>query len=64
MLGNYVCDLMRNDTRSEIALLNGGSFRSEKVFGPGEIKLKDLMSIFPFPNTVVVFKANGSQVTS
>ena len=39
-LGNLVTDIMRSSTRSEIALLNSGTFRSNAVHEAGVFRVK------------------------
>ena len=39
-LGNLVTDIMRTSTRSEIALLNSGTFRSDAVHSAGPFRVK------------------------
>ena len=46
-LGNLVTDIMRQATRSEIALLNSGTFRSDAVHEAGAFRVK--VSSTPIP---------------
>ena len=39
-LGNLVTDIMRRATRSDIALLNSGTFRSDSVHQAGKFRVK------------------------
>ena len=39
-LGNLVTDIMRSSTRSEIALLNSGTFRSDALHEAGVFRVK------------------------
>lgn len=39
-LGNLVTDIMRSATRSDIALLNSGTFRSDAVHKAGAFRVK------------------------
>jgi 5'-nucleotidase/UDP-sugar diphosphatase len=51
-LGNLVADAMREDVKADIALMNGGSIRSDKVYVPGTLTRRTLLEIHPFGNIV------------
>ncbi|TDF92800.1 bifunctional metallophosphatase/5'-nucleotidase [Paenibacillus piri] len=65
-LGNFVTDAMLNRTKSikgyeaDLAITNGGGIRTE--IKPGDITKKALYDVLPFPNTVVVLEAKGSEL--
>ena len=40
LVGNFICDIMRTATQSDIALLNSGSLRSDMVHPTGPFKMK------------------------
>lgn len=61
-LGNLLTDAMREDTGTAIAILNGGSIRSNQVFRPGTLRMKDLVAIHPFGGTVCVVEGPGSLI--
>lgn len=61
-LGNLLTDAMREDTGTDIAILNGGSIRSNQVFRPGTLRMKDLIAIHPFGGTVCVVEGPGSLI--
>lgn len=58
-LGNLLADAMRRGTGAEIAILNGGSIRSNRVFPPGELKRRDLVAIHPFGGVVCEVEIPG-----
>lgn len=39
-IGNFICDIMRAATQTDIALLNSGSLRSDTVHPAGPFKMK------------------------
>lgn len=41
-LGNFVCDCMRSATRADVALLNSGTLRVDRVIPAGVVKMRDL----------------------
>lgn len=59
-LGNWLTDVMKNETRSDIAFTNNGGIR--KDLATGSIKVRDIWEIAPFSNTFVTFQVNGQQL--
>jgi 5'-nucleotidase/UDP-sugar diphosphatase len=57
-LGDLVADLLRERVKTDIALVNAGTFRND--LGPGDIKLLDLMDALPFDNNIATLKLSGS----
>jgi len=53
-VGSFLCDLMREGYKTDMALLCGGTLRSNDVYPAGDFKLETLMKIFPFPDTVSI----------
>lgn len=41
-LGNFVCDCMRSATHADVALLNSGTLRVDRVIPAGMVKMRDL----------------------
>jgi 5'-nucleotidase/UDP-sugar diphosphatase len=59
-LGDIITDIMREKTKADIALLNGGSIRQS--LKKGAVTEKDIYSIFPFQDTVYTAKLTGAQI--
>ena len=60
-MGNLFADAIEAfDPRIDIAVVNSGALRQD--IQPGTVTKGDLISAFPFPNTVVMTKLKGSQV--
>ncbi|MCP3852032.1 MAG: hypothetical protein GY694_17610 [Gammaproteobacteria bacterium] len=61
--GNLITDAMRHHYKTDMALINGGAIRGDKVF-PANVLLseKDILSALPFANRVVVVKISGKQL--
>lgn len=59
-IGNYLCDVIRVHTRTDVALLNSGGIRKNLSAGP--ITKLDIYEILPFTNYVVKFNCSGKQV--
>lgn len=58
-LGSFIADLYRNETGADVALINGGSIRSNTTYGPGMLTRRDILSILPFENPVVAVQVSG-----
>jgi len=61
-LGNLMADAMREDVEADIAILNAGSIRSNRVFPPGELTLRDIVAIHPFGGVICKIEVSGATV--
>jgi 5'-nucleotidase len=59
-LGNFVADIMRLNTRADIALLNSGSLRASIDSGP--VTLEDIYMAVPFSIEVILLELTGSEI--
>lgn len=59
-LGNLAADAFRWLAKSDIAIINGGGLRAD--LPEGDVKKRDIMSIFPFGNTLRIAEINGATV--
>lgn len=59
-LGNLITDAHRQATKSDVAIYNGGSIRSDTTYGPGELTKRDVISILPFEDPVVKVEISGA----
>jgi 5'-nucleotidase/UDP-sugar diphosphatase len=59
-LGDWLTDVMKKKTRSDIAFTNNGGIR--KDLAAGDIKVRDIWEITPFGNTFVTFTIDGKQL--
>ncbi|AYK06749.1 bifunctional metallophosphatase/5'-nucleotidase [Brevibacillus laterosporus] len=65
-IGNLIADVMREKTQSikgheaDIAITNGGGIRTQ--LPAGDITKKDLYTLLPFPNTLVIIEATGDEI--
>ena len=64
MLGDLVSDALRAGTGADVALLNSGTLRLDKVIPPGPVTNHHIESIFPFPDQtrIVTFPLTGAQL--
>ncbi|KAG1650224.1 Trifunctional nucleotide phosphoesterase protein YfkN [Nymphon striatum] len=61
-LGNFVCDIMLSCTHSDLAILNSGTFRSDQIHPSGDLKLRELLTILPMMDSLIVLEATGEQI--
>jgi len=61
-LGNFLADVYRQSLDSDTALVNGGSIRSDAVYGSGDLSKKDVLTILPFENTLVKVRLTGEHI--
>jgi 5'-nucleotidase len=59
-LGNLITDAMRKSTGADFALTNGGGIRAS--IDEGEITLGEVLTAFPFTNTLAVIEVTGEEV--
>lgn len=61
-LGNLVADAIRQSVGTEIALVNGGGIRGERVFPVGPFLRRTVVEIHPFGNVVCRLEVPGRVV--
>jgi 5'-nucleotidase / UDP-sugar diphosphatase len=59
-LGDFVTDAMRASLRTDVALINGGGLRSDRVIPPGPLTRRDLAAMSPFGNVVMTLELTGT----
>lgn len=63
-LGNFIADIMLMSTEADVAILNSGTLRSDRIHPHGEFKIRDLMSILPMIDSLVVIAITGTQLVA
>lgn len=58
-LGDFIADCYRKALDADVALLNGGSIRSNQMLPAGTLTRRDIMTILPFENPVVKVEIPG-----
>ena len=58
-LGDYITDTMRTSMHADVALLNGGSIRTDSIFQPGTLTKQDVLNFLPFTNYEVKIAVSG-----
>jgi 2',3'-cyclic-nucleotide 2'-phosphodiesterase (5'-nucleotidase family) len=61
-LGNLVADVLRAETGADIALVNSGGIRGDRIHPPGPLTRRSLIEIHPFGNVICVIQVTGSTV--
>ena len=63
-LGNFVADIMLRSTEADVAILNSGTLRSDRIHPCGEFRMRDLMAILPMIDSLVVIAVTGTQLVA
>ncbi|MCA1593097.1 MAG: bifunctional metallophosphatase/5'-nucleotidase [Acidobacteria bacterium] len=58
-ISDFITDAFRQAAGADVALLNGGSVRADTIITPGELTLRDVLSILPFNNELVKIEITG-----
>ena len=62
-IGDLIADAMRVEGKAQVAVMNGGGIRGNKIYPPGsEITRRDVMAELPFGNRLVVLDIKGSGI--
>jgi len=59
-MGDWVCSVLRDHYKVDVALMNGGGLR--KGFLAGNVTVQDFWDLMPFDNTAVVFETTGADL--
>jgi len=61
-LGDFIADTFREWTNADVALVNGGGIRSDRLYPAGPITNRHVFSILPFKNKVVLIQVTGAEL--
>lgn len=61
-LGNFITDALRWRFRTDIAMINGGGIRGDRIFPAGNVSWKTLLEILPFNNPIQIVSLKGTQI--
>lgn len=61
-IGNFAADAVRAAMNADIALLNGGGFRIDRIVELGPLSRRDLLALLPFQNPLVLLSITGAQL--
>ena len=57
-----MADVVRYFAKSDVALLNSGSFRTDEIIPTGIIKWKDIDTLFPIVDSVLIIRTCGENL--
>ncbi len=58
-IGNFIADAYRKAAGADIGFVNGGSIRADLTYNPGNLTMRDVLSILPFNNPIVKVEITG-----
>jgi 5'-nucleotidase len=58
-LGNLVADAMRAESKSDVAIVNSGGIRGDRVHEPGPITRFEIVELHPFGNVICTVAISG-----
>lgn len=58
-LGNWICDVALSATGADLVMINSGTFRSDQIHPPGPFTMKDLVSVIPMQDPLIVIEVTG-----
>lgn len=61
-MGNFVCDIMRAHHNADCAIMAAGTIRGDQVYPPGAIRVRDIVTCFPFEDPVVFLRVTGEAI--
>ncbi|KAL4234758.1 hypothetical protein ACF0H5_006400 [Mactra antiquata] len=61
-LGNFMTDIVLEAVPADMCLMNSGTFRSDRIHSKGEFVLRDLLTILPLVDPLVVIEITGKGV--
>lgn len=61
-MGNFVCDIMRTHYGADVGMMAAGTIRGDQIYPPGAIRVRDIITCFPFEDPVVLLRVTGRAV--
>jgi 5'-nucleotidase len=61
-LGDLIADTMRARMKTDVALINGGGIRSDRILPPGPLTRRDVTALLPFGNVAVALELTGRRL--
>jgi len=58
-LGNWICDIALAATGADVVMINSGTFRSDQIHEAGPFTMKDLVSVIPMQDPLIVVEVTG-----
>ncbi|OON14249.1 5'-nucleotidase protein, partial [Opisthorchis viverrini] len=61
-VGNFVSDIVLTGVDAEVAIINSGTLRADRIIEAGTFRLRDLINLLPMLDPMVVLQATGKQI--
>lgn len=61
-LGNFICDVLRSCVKTDVVVINSGTFRSDRIHPEGTLTKRDLIEILPMLDETVILQVTGAQL--
>lgn len=58
-LGSWLADIYRTSVNADVAIINGGSIRSNAMVEAGKLTKRDILTLLPFENPIVKVQISG-----
>ena len=58
-LGNFFADALRADAETDVAIMNAGSIRGDRIYPAGPLTRRTLVAMHPFGNTICTVAVSG-----
>jgi len=59
-VGDWLTDIIRRETKSDVAFINSGGIRKDMAAGP--VTIRDIAEMLPFQNYIETFKCTGEEL--
>ena len=59
-IGNMIADMMRERADADVAIVNSGSIRGDRVYPAGPIRRRALLAVHPFGNVICKVEVTGA----
>ena len=61
-LGNFMTDAMRWRTGADVAVVNAGGIRGDRIYPSGPVSIRTIYEILPFQNEIIIKEMTGKQI--
>jgi 5'-nucleotidase len=61
-LGDFIADAMRARLSTDVALVNGGGVRTDRLIPAGPLTRRDVLGLLPFTNVVMKVEVTGARL--
>ncbi|XP_069950309.1 mannosylglucosyl-3-phosphoglycerate phosphatase isoform X3 [Cherax quadricarinatus] len=58
-LGNFICDIIMAACNGDVAVINSGTLRSDRIHPAGDFRMRDLMTVLPMLDPLLVLGVTG-----